>query len=48
MTAGHADDHPAPVDQAQALTLPDVLTEHRRSRPGGRALVCGEVRMTYA
>jgi long-chain acyl-CoA synthetase len=48
MTTAPPGDHRAPVDQAQALTLPDVLAEHRRSRPGGRAVVCGEVRMTYA
>jgi len=29
------------------MTLPGVLAEHRRSRPGTRAVVCGEVRLTY-
>lgn len=29
------------------LTLADVLAEHGRSRPGTRALVCGETRITY-
>lgn len=32
---------------AHHLTLPDVLAEHRRSRPTALALVCGEVRLTY-
>lgn len=30
------------------LTLADVCLEHRRSRPGRTALVCGDVRHTYA
>jgi long-chain acyl-CoA synthetase len=30
------------------LTLPDVLAEHRRSRPRASALVCGSSRITYA
>jgi acyl-CoA synthetase (AMP-forming)/AMP-acid ligase II len=29
------------------LTLGDVLREHRRSRPGGVAVVCGDERWTY-
>jgi long-chain acyl-CoA synthetase len=45
------DRHPAPdpalAGRAHRLTLPDVLAEHRRSRPGTRALVCGETVVTY-
>jgi acyl-CoA synthetase (AMP-forming)/AMP-acid ligase II len=48
MTRTATDDDPGPMDPAHALTLPDVLAEHRRSRPVGRALVCAETRMTYA
>jgi acyl-CoA synthetase (AMP-forming)/AMP-acid ligase II len=48
VTPPPADDDLGPVDLAHALTLPDVLAEHRRSRPGGRALVCGEARLSYA
>ena len=48
MTPPPADGDLGPVDPAHALTLPDVLAEHRRSRPGGRALVCGEARLSYA
>src|ERR1022692_1322002 len=48
MTPAPVDDDLAPMTPAHALTLTDVLAEHRRSRPGGRALVCGEARMTYA
>ena len=34
-------------DPVHRMTLPGVLAEHRRSRPGTRAVVCGEVRFTY-
>jgi acyl-CoA synthetase (AMP-forming)/AMP-acid ligase II len=45
-----ADPVPASSDAAAAgafLTLPDVLAEHRRSRPRTRALVCGTTSITY-
>jgi long-chain acyl-CoA synthetase len=48
MTTAQVGDNHAPANQAHALTLPDVLAEHRRSRPGRRALICGEARTTYA
>jgi long-chain acyl-CoA synthetase len=34
-------------DPVHGLTLPDVLAEHRRSRPQTRSVVCGDVRLTY-
>ena len=37
----------AAPDPVHGLTLPDVLAEHRRSRPRTRSVVCGEVRLTY-
>ncbi len=48
MTTAAADGDLTPTDPVRALTVPDVLAEHRRSRPGGRALVCGKARITYA
>ncbi len=35
------------MDPLHDITLTDVLHEHRRSRPGGTALVCGDDRITY-
>ena len=34
-------------DDVHALTLGQVLAEHRRSRPAGTAVVCGTFRATY-
>jgi long-chain acyl-CoA synthetase len=50
MTSPGTGPHPASPDAVAAgemLTLPDVLAEHRRSRPRTRALVCGPSSFTY-
>jgi len=47
VTSAPVDVERKPSNHVHGLTLPQVLAEHRRSRPQTRALVCGEVRLTY-
>jgi long-chain acyl-CoA synthetase len=41
-------DDPASLAGLHAVSLADVLGQHRRSHPGGAAVVCGDFRLSYA
>jgi acyl-CoA synthetase (AMP-forming)/AMP-acid ligase II len=47
MSPAQADTGPGSPDPVHRLTLPGVLSEHRRSRPEALSVVCGRVRLTY-
>ena len=48
MSPVSGDTGPGRPDPVHHLTLPGVLSEHRRSRPHSLSLVCGGVRLTYS